>query len=182
MTAKKSTTSFKYYQSQGAYHQFIEKNIQLLAPMKKVWSIITEPSHLELFHPFCAANPVIKWPGAESHDRLEYLNGRVLERHFSDWKEGHGYALWIGRDQGRQSYVIWSLTSEPDEHTCQLTIRIYPHFFNMSQLWHQKLAFHVWIRSKISLYLESVLGGLAWYINQRRPIPANYFGQHPWFS
>ena len=40
-----------------------------------LWKIITKPNHLNLVHPFCKSNEVIKWNGKDSKDVLIYLNG-----------------------------------------------------------------------------------------------------------
>ena len=46
----------------------------------RLWDIIASPSNLELFHPFCAKNPTINWPGVNSVDQIYYHSGLVLER------------------------------------------------------------------------------------------------------
>jgi len=31
-------------------------------------------------------------------------------------------------------------------------------------------------------YLKSVIGGIDYYLKNRKNVPSNYFGQHEWFS
>ena len=58
----------------------VKSEIKLNADIKKIWKLFSTPSHLELFHPFCLKNEVVKWDGIHSEDRLEYLNGRKMKR------------------------------------------------------------------------------------------------------
>ena len=78
---------------------------RLEAPASRVWEVISAPGNLETCHPFCARNPVHRWPGADSHDEIHYLSGRVFERRFRSWIEGVGYDLEVGRPGGRTSSV-----------------------------------------------------------------------------
>tara|TARA_B100001250_G_scaffold301584_1_gene263286 strand:+ start:1699 stop:1917 length:219 start_codon:yes stop_codon:yes gene_type:complete len=43
----------------------IEHEEKISASVEKLWELITSPSNLELFHPFCKKNKVITWPGAQ---------------------------------------------------------------------------------------------------------------------
>ena len=38
------------------------------------------------------------------------------------------------------------------------------------------------INPKLKSYLNSVLGGIDYYLNEKTPVPKNYFGSHRWFS
>ena len=66
----------------------------------EIWNLISSPKNLELYHPFCKSNNVIKWPGKGSCDELTYLNGIKLIRNFTKWEEKRGYELLIGRKNG----------------------------------------------------------------------------------
>ena len=39
----------------------VKSEIKLCADTEKVWNLFSEPSHLELFHPFCKSNKIIIW-------------------------------------------------------------------------------------------------------------------------
>ena len=54
---------------------------------KELWKIISSPSNLELFHPFCKKNSIVKWPGKNSIDQIHYYNGLIYERKFINWIE-----------------------------------------------------------------------------------------------
>jgi hypothetical protein len=40
----------------------------------------------------------------------------------------------------------------------------------------------MFVKPNLKKYLESVLGGLDWYLKNKKTIPKNHFGKHKWFS
>ena len=90
-----------------------------------IWNIISKESNLDLYHPFCKKNEVLSWKEDSHHDRLEYLNGVVLERKFTSWNEKKGYELNIGRKNGRQSHVSWVIENV-SENKSALSIEVHP--------------------------------------------------------
>ena len=81
----------------------------------QIWNLISSPKNLELYHPFCKSNNVIKWPGKGSCDELTYLNGIKLIRNFTKWEEKRGYELLIGRKNGKKSLVKWEIIEKKDK-------------------------------------------------------------------
>ena len=114
---------------------------------------------MELFHPFCLKNEVVKWDGIHSEDRLEYLNGRKMKRKFVRWEEGIGYDLYINQLGKPRSFVSWRITKIKE--VSQIKIIVYP---------------------LLKSYLNSVVGGLEFYLNTNYPVKKNQFGRHIWFS
>ena len=51
---------------------------------QELWKIISKPGNLNLTHPFCKKNDIIKWYGKGSKDVLIYLNGLTYFREFTD--------------------------------------------------------------------------------------------------
>jgi len=96
------------------------------APAEEVWRAISLPGNLENCHPFCASNPVLTWPGPDSRDEVHYLSGWAYERRFTDWIEGVGYDLQIGRRGGGKSKVSWRI-APIDDRICTLRITVWPH-------------------------------------------------------
>ena len=92
---------------QKEYNWKISSSKIINANLKTVWDIISKESNLELFHPYCKKNHVIKWSKEKSIDELEYLNGLVLKRKFSNWYEKEGYDLYINEKGKPASYVSW---------------------------------------------------------------------------
>ena len=160
---------------------YADNSVVIDAPKSEVWKLISTPGNLNDSHPFCKENTVQNWPGEESVDTLEYLNGFVLVRKFQTWIEGEGYSLMIGRDGGRQSYVEWSI-SEISENKSMLKIRVHPHILSDWSRITASLAYLLYIRPKLRKYLFSVTRGFKWHINNKKKIPRNHFGKHPWFS
>ncbi len=159
----------------------VRRTLDIAAPAHAVWAVISDPGYLERVHPFCAANPVVKWPGPGSHDEVHYRSGWVYERRFTAWNEGSGYDLEIGGRGEPKSFVTWRL--EPaGEATATLTITIYPHVLQRVPVVARWLPHLAVVRPLLRRYLASVLRGVEWYVLHGEPVHADQFGRHPWFS
>jgi hypothetical protein len=150
------------------------------APIEDLWSLITKPGNLNLFHPFCKSNEVTKWVGVGSKDVLTYLNGMTFFRDFIDWENKKGYTLLIGRKNGQKSKVEWKINSLDNE--IFLSITVYPHLLNSFPRFITYLPYSLLIKPKLKKYLNSVISGINWYLVNKRPVPKNHFGKHAWFS
>lgn len=161
-----------------------KRSIQVAKKMnatnEEVWNVISQPSHLELTHPFASKNSVVSWPGEGSKDILVYLSGLRYERDFIVWNEGIGYTLKIGGRTGKKSKVVWEISSEGE--ATFLSISIYPHFMATSPRLISSLPYRLLIEPKLRSYLNSVLGGIDYYLVEKKSVPRNHFGKHKWFS
>ncbi|MEA2010504.1 MAG: hypothetical protein U9N78_07355 [Actinomycetota bacterium] len=146
-----------------------------------VWTVISTPGVLEQCHPYCRANPVTQWPGADSRDEVHYFNGWVYERRFVKWIEGVGYSLVIGEADGPTSVVTWRVESV-DSATSTLAITVYPHLIQGVPIVVRWLPHIGYVRPLLRRYLKSVVRGFDWYVTRREPVRRNQFGAHPWFS
>ena len=99
---------------------------------------------------------------------------------FTNWDEGKGYTLQIGGRKGKKSKVIWEISSE--ENNTFLSITIYPHFLANAPRFLSFLPYKLLLRPKLTSYLNSVLGGINYYLIEKEPVPKNHFGTHKWFS
>ena len=153
----------------------------IAASSSSVWNAISTPGNLELCHPFCASNPVQKWPGPDSVDEVHYLSGWVYVREFCNWTDGIGYDLNIGRKGGGQSFVSWRI-SEIDENNCTLSITVQPHALQTLPVAIRWLPHFARLRPALQRYLDSVVRGFEWYVTRGIAVPRNQFGRHPWFS
>ena len=162
------------------YNWSVSYNSLIKKDSRKVWEIISTKSNLELFHPFCKKNKVIKWEKEKSIDRIEYLNGSIFEREFFTWKEYKGYDLYIRQLGKSYSYVQWRLSEVGDD--CQIKITVFPYLFNQKSKVINYLPFHFIVRPLLLKYLSSVVNGLKWHMENSSLIPKNYFGRHIWFS
>jgi len=158
----------------------VKKQQQICASRQKLWEIISSPSNLTLFHPFCKENRVKKWPGKNSRDVIQYYSGIVYERKFIKWKEKVGYDLIIGKKGGKKSSVSWTISK--DKGKTYLAISIYPHLYNDKKNIRNFILFNFFVRRQISKYLGSVLKGLEFYINTNTKVKKNQFGRHKFFS
>ena len=147
----------------------------------EIWNIISRESNLEDYHPFCRSNTPIEWNEKNHSDKLEYLNGTVFERHFISWTENEGYDLYFGRKDGRKSHVSWRI-KRINNHETELSIEVHPWIFNQGNRFIEFIPFEFFVRPRLKSYLQSVLGGLKWYIINQKPTPRNHFGKIKWFS
>jgi len=153
----------------------------IAAPAENVWETISAPGNLEPCHPFCASNPVQKWPGNNARDEVHYLSGWVFERRFLRWIDGVGYDLEIGRRGGRTSLVSWRITPL-ESRASVLRIAVYPHALQGVPVVLRWIPHTLRLRPLLRTYLSSVTRGFEWYVMRGEPVPRNQFGSHPWFS
>jgi len=153
----------------------------IAASAQDVWNIISSPGNLEDFHPFCESNPVEKWPGVGSRDTIHYYSGWVLQREFTNWIDGVGYDLTIGRDGGRKSFVSWRIAQKQKDLSI-LSISIFPHILQNIPLAVRWIPHIIYIHPSMKKYLESVVNGFDWFITTGKPVSKNQFGSHSWFS
>jgi hypothetical protein len=147
----------------------------------RIWSAISKPGNLEDCHPFCEKNPVSEWPGVGSRDTIYYYSGWILHREFTNWIDGLGYDLVIGRDNGRKSYVSWRIFEGPGNSNT-LNITIYPHVLQNIPVPLSWIAHRFYIQPSLQNYLQSVVKGFEWFITTGKPVLKNQFGSHDWFS
>ena len=156
------------------YKMKIDSNVDDL------WNVITKPGHLEMVHPFCKENYPILWDKENSKDVLVYTNGVKLIREFKSWKEKQGYSLEIGTKNGRKSLVEWKISTENQK--TYLSIRVYTFFMRDRNLILSFLPHFIFIYPNLRRYLKSVIGGINYYLQNKKRVPRNYFGSHRWFS
>jgi hypothetical protein len=165
---------------------FISSSIVIEAPITKVWETITQPSNLNLFHPFCKKNTIVTWPGKDSTDIILYHNGLELERNFFEWETQKGYKLMIGRRGGKKrTEVNWEINqlNEPDGKqrvVFSITLKM-PNFQNIP-IFFRWIPHYFYLRPKMKKYLDSVVKGFKYYITTGKPVKRNQFGSHSWFS
>ena len=145
-----------------------------------LWDLISSPSNLELFHPFCKSNSIKKWPGKNSIDILVYLNGLTYIREFYSWEKLKGYSLFIGEKGKEQSYVIWEISTKNE--SVYLKITVYPYFLQNVPKIISYFPYKLIVTPALKSYLKSVIGGINHYLKTKKTVPKNYFGKHKWFS
>ena len=156
----------------------VEKEIH--ANIKDLWDIISRDGNLNDVHPFCKENYSISWDGINSIDVLEYLNGLKFIREFMTWEPEIGYSLLIGTKNGKKSYVVWEISSK--NYKNYLSITVYPHFMRKYPKIISYFPHKIIVEPYLKKYLKSVIGGIDYYLENRKTVPRNYFGKHEWFS
>ena len=148
--------------------------------LEKIWKILSEASHLELFHPFCKSNKKVVWNDKNKIDELTYLNGLVYERIFYNWEKNKGFKLMIGKKNGKKSKVEWDLKSK-DEKT-KLTIKVTPYISKKFHFLIYIALLKIYVIPSLKKYLNNVTKGLKFFIEKGTPVKQNQFGKHKWFS
>ena len=91
-----------------------------------VWALISSPGHLNLFHPFCKQNKVLEFKNdVILKDQLNYLNGLIYYRTFTDWKPLIGYSMKIGSKNGKESDVKWQIIDKGTISYVKITVKPY---------------------------------------------------------
>ena len=157
---------------------FSEKSIS--CDINALWKVISSPSSLELFHPFCKKNNIIRWSREHSIDQIEYLNGLIFQREFFEWEENKGYKLYIHQIGKPKSRVEWKIKG--DNYKSIINISVSPYLFNSGNKYLNVLPYYLITRPFLLSYLDSVTNGLKYYLEQGKIVTKNQYGKHIWFS
>ena len=150
--------------------------LKIDATKSQIWELISSPSNLELFHPFCKSNKVIIWSGK----KLVYLNGLTYKREFYSWEKSKGYSLFIGEKEKEQSYVVWEIFDINESNYLKITV--YPYILRDMPKLISYLPYKFIVIPTLESYLKSVIRGVNYYLTTKNKTPKNYFGYHKWFS
>lgn len=167
-------------ENQNRFNWCVTGTLETSISSPDLWDIISSPSNLELFHPFCYKNPTIDWPGLNSIDQIHYYSGLVLERKFVKWVDNQGYDLLIGVTNGEKSFVSWVI--EDKGRSSKLSVSIYPYLFNKGKKVVNFLPYFLIVRPSLKKYINSVMKGLLFYIDTNSKVKKNQFGTHKLFS
>tara|TARA_B100000989_G_scaffold81062_1_gene57814 strand:- start:34 stop:324 length:291 start_codon:yes stop_codon:yes gene_type:complete len=91
-----------------------------------------------------------------------------------------GYSLEIGTKNGRKSLVEWKISTK--NQNIYLSIKVYTFFMRDKNLILSFLPHFIFIYPNLRRYLKSVIGGINYYLKNKKRVPRNYFGSHRWFS
>jgi len=158
----------------------VSKTQELPINSLKLWEIISQRSNLEFFHPFCEKNPITSWDNTKHKDEVHYYNGLIFKRNIIKWMDGDGYDLLIGKNNGAKSFVSWRIIK--NEVGSILSITIYPYLFNKNLKLINYIPFYIIVKPSLTLYLNSIMKGILFYIKTGQKVEKNQFGNHIWFS
>lgn len=170
---------------------FAKRGLQPTAPIKAshhikvttsdLWAIISASGNLINVHPFCARNPVERWPGVDGADHVYYYSGIHYRRDVSEWLEGEGYELLVGPPTGKVAKARWQIQPTPT-NDCKFSIEVISYVRSdvgqeTRAIYEQKM-----IREAIPPYLEAVVKGVAYFAETGDPVRRNQFGHHHIYS
>jgi hypothetical protein len=146
-----------------------------------LWAVISAPRYLELCHPFCEANQVLRWPGADAEDVIHYYGGRVVQRHFTGWFEGSGYDVRVTTPEGIAQANVWWRIEGASDTASQLTVTLQPLFLDHLPHPIRWMQYPI-VRLPMLTYLKAVVAGVVHHTETGERVQRNQFGAHRWFS
>ena len=87
----------------------------------------------------------------------------------------------IGEEGGPQSYVEWEIDSLGQDRS-RLIITVYPHILARLPRLMALVPHTIWVRPRLEAYLNSVVSGFRYHLQEGGRVPRDHFGRHPWFS
>ena len=151
-------------------------------PAAKLWEGVTAEGHLAVAHPYVEVHTHDGPMGSGAKHRIVYLNGLTFDRQFTDWREGEGYTLLIGRPQGRsRSRVEWHIESLGPTQS-SLSITVHPDLLHRMPSWLRWVAFQWKVKPLLKAYLDAVTGGIAHWLETGTSVRREDHPDHPWFG
>ncbi len=155
----------------------VSRKILINSPIKDVRYLLNKESNLQLFHPFCKKNNVIKWSSNNYVDQIEYLNNKLFTRKFYEYYK-NGYKLKIYSKDNLLANIHWHI--EEDGTNTSLSIDAFP-IIKFSKI----INFIVWnfyFKYVLGHYLMCVIKGAKYHLETGNIVKPNQFGKNHWFS
>lgn len=169
---------------EGLTTHYVGAEIEIKASAEEVWQVISEPGNLNHCHPFCKKNEVKKWGAIGAVDSIEYYNGLHLKRVFTQWSQGQGYELIIGKGKQASAKVLWEIIpTNEDLSILRINIHVlpsialtqYPRIF-------RRVIGALYLMPRMQHYIKSVVKGFKYYIETGTAVKMNQFGYNKMFS
>ena len=155
----------------------VNSKIKINSSKDLIINLIKSKNNLEKFHPYCLKNEVINWDKENSIDYVNYFSGKKYKRKFVKWNND-GYELEIYEDR-KLAKISWSVLLINDQ--CIVSIQAKPYLPYKSRFIN-RLVFHIYVKYMLNSYLNAVLRGLKFYIENNIIVKENQFGKHRWYS
>ena len=84
------------------------------------------------------------------------------------------------KKKGKKSYVEWKITTRNKKN--HLSITVYAHYMKNYPKFISFFPYEFMIKPNLKKYLQSVIGGINYYLLNNKVVPRNHFGEHKWFS
>ena len=162
----------------------ITDQVNIKASLDKVWKAISVEGNLNNCHPFCKFNHVVNWDCENSEDQIEYYNGLILTRKFTNWDPNKGYELKILKNDLLIALVNWEIISNDKGYSnLIITIDFKPKIIlNKYPIFLHSLLIKYFLKPRMLHYLRSVLLGFKYYIETGNIVVKNQFGLNKMFS
>ena len=155
----------------------INSKIKINSSKDLIINLIKSKNNLEKFHPFCLKNEVINWDKENSIDYVYYFSGKKHKRKFIRWNND-GYELEIYEDR-KLAKISWSVLVNGDQSI--VSIQAEPYLPYKSKLINI-IIFHIYVKYMLTSYLNAVLNGLKFYIENNIIVKEDQYGKHRWYS
>lgn len=154
---------------------------EIAASAIDVWQAVSEAGNLTNVHPFCASNDVERWPGSDARDHVRYFSGVHYERDFRSWEDGVGYTLELGPPGHKTSHARWRIDAV-DSTRSHFSIEVISYLRSDVAPEERARYEEQVIKRAIPPYLDSVVRGVAHYVETGMPVVRNHFGTHDIYS
>jgi hypothetical protein len=155
----------------------INSRIKINSSKDLIINLIKSKNNLEKFHPFCLKNEVINWDKKNSIDFVYYFSGKKYKRKFIKWNHD-GYELEIYEDK-KLAKISWSVLV--NGHQSIVSIQAEPYLPYKSRFINI-IIFHIYLKYMLTSYLNAVLNGLKFYIENNIIVKEDQYGKHRWYS
>ena len=155
----------------------VNSRIKINSSKDLIINLIKSKNNLEKFHPFCLKNEVINWDKENSIDYIYYFSGKKYKRKFVKWNND-GYELEIYEDR-KLAKISWSVLANDDQSIVSIQAKPYLPY---KSRFINRLVFHIYVKYMLNTYLNAVLSGLKFYIENNIIVKENQFGKHRWYS
>ena len=155
----------------------VNSRIKINSSKDLIINLIKSKNNLEKFHPYCLKNEVINWDKENSIDYVNYFSGKKYKRKFVKWNND-GYELEIYEDR-KLAKISWSVLANDDQSIVSIQAKPYLPY---KSRFINRLVFHIYVKYMLNTYLNAVLRGLKFYIENNIIVKENQFGKHRWYS
>ena len=155
----------------------VNSKIKINSSKDLIINLIKSKNNLGKFHPYCLKNEVINWDKENSIDYVNYFSGKKYKRKFVKWNND-GYELEIYEDR-KLAKISWSVLVNDDQSIVSIQAKPYLPY---KSRFINRLVFHIYVKYMLNTYLNAVLRGLKFHIENNIIVKENQFGKHRWYS
>lgn len=153
----------------------IKGTLDINCSAEKIWNLLTEPGHLEKFHPFCEYHEKVVYKGIGTKDSGRFASGRKVFREIIAWESGKSYTVLLKNTKQKETNITF-LMEELDSETATFSVHIqtktYKNIPRIIWKWFAKRK----ILPVLKNYLHSLLNGTKYYLETGNNVLPDQFG------